>query len=226
MQRRSKATDEAHCTCCCVTGKVFVVLQDRVHECVVNHTRFGQWYVSNNQLALFRSDIHRPSQVVQDEVIADADQIPASGELAEILEIGDDNLTLNTMPFCEGSVSYSERLVEARKIASPWPRNDKEVDEALASAKKRFFATYANKVGEQYDEEIGRSNCRGRHMRWNAYISKVFGKTRKLVDYLRTGAMLEASSYPRLFCFLCLRCQTLLVLRNSAYCATTQQGNR
>ena len=65
VQRRSKATDEAHCTCCCVTGKVFVVLQDRVHECVVNHTRFGQWYVSNNQLAVFRSDIHRPSQQMQ-----------------------------------------------------------------------------------------------------------------------------------------------------------------
>ena len=64
----------------------FVVLQDRVHGCVVNHPRFGQWYVSNNQLALFRSDIPRSSQVVQDEVIANANQIPASGELAEMLE--------------------------------------------------------------------------------------------------------------------------------------------
>ena len=169
-------------------------LQDRVHECVVNHTRFGQWYVSNNQLTLFCSDIHRPSQGVQDEVIANAEQIPASGELAEMLEIGDDNLTLNNMPFCEGSVSYSERFVEARKIASSRLRNDKEVDENLASAKKCFFATYANKVRNQYNQEIGRSNCRERHMRWNAYISKVFGKILELVDYLRTCAMPEASS--------------------------------
>ena len=115
--------------------------QDRVHECVVNHTRFGQWYVSNNQLALFRSDIHRPSQVVQDEVIANADQIPVSGELAEMLENGDDDLTLNNMTFCESSVSISERLVEACEIASSRLRNDKEVDEALASAKKCFSAT-------------------------------------------------------------------------------------
>ena len=163
MQRRSKATDEAHCTCCCVTGKVFVVLQDRVHECVVNHTRFGQWYVSNNQLALFCSDIHRPSQVVQDEVIANADQISASGELAEMLENGDDNLTLNDMPFCEGSVSYSERLVEARKIATSRLCNDKEVDEALASAKKYFLPTTLTKSGITMN----------RQMRWKWFSATV-----------------------------------------------------
>ena len=38
-------------------------------------------------------------------------------------------------------------------------------------------------------------------MKRNAYISKVFGKIRKLVDYLRNGAMPEASSYLRLFSF-------------------------
>jgi hypothetical protein len=117
--------------------------------------------------------IHRLSQVVQDEVIADPDQIPASGELAEILEIGDDNLTLNTMPFCEGSVSYSERLVEARKIATSRLCNDKEVDEALASAKKYFFANYTNKVGNHYEQEIGRSNCRERQMRWKWFSATV-----------------------------------------------------
>ena len=107
---------------------------------------------------------------------------------------------LNDMPFCEGSVSYSERLVEARKIATSRLCNDKEVDEALASAKKHFFANYTNKVGNHYDQEIGRSNCGERHMRWNAY--------------------------PRLLCFLCLCCQSLVVLRNSACSATTQQDNK
>ena len=38
-------------------------------------------------------------------------------------------------------------------------------------------------------------------MKRNAYISKVFGKTRKFADYLRDGAMPEAFSYPRLFSF-------------------------
>ena len=51
--------------------------------------------------------------------------------------------------------------MEARKIATSRLCNDKEVDEVLASAKKYFFANYTNKVGNHYEQEIGRSNCSG-----------------------------------------------------------------
>ena len=71
-----------------------------------------------------------------------------------MLQNDDADLTLNYISFCEGPVSHSERLLEAHKIASPRPPNNKEVDAVLVSAQQRCFATCANKVGEHYDEEM------------------------------------------------------------------------
>ena len=118
---------------------------------------------------MFRSEIYRPSQVAQDEVVANACQIPVSDELAEIFENGDDDLTLNNMTFCESSVSISERLVEACDIVSSRLRNDKEVDEGLASAKKCLSANWCH-AGDYLRTGAGVSvsanRCLSANWRW------------------------------------------------------------
>ena len=79
------------------------------------------------------------------------------------------------MLFSEGSVSYSELPVEARKIATSRLCNDKEAF---------FFAKYTNKVGNHYDQEIGRSNCTNKV--GNHYVQALEAAAEQAIEALGT----------------------------------------
>ena len=111
------------------------VLVDHGYRCQVKHHQFGTWSVSNDELALMRSDFEQ----LHTHVAAPADR-------------GD--VELNGPDFADiPDKTYFKCIEEAHRIASPRLRNDQEVGEAMQSAKNRFYATYSNQMGERYDEQ-------------------------------------------------------------------------
>jgi hypothetical protein len=101
----------------------------------VKHHQFGTWSVSNDELALVRSDFEQ----LCTHLTATADR-------------GD--VELNGPDFADiPDKTYLKRIEGAHRIASPRLRNDHEVGEAMQSTRIRFYATYSNQMGECYDEQ-------------------------------------------------------------------------
>jgi hypothetical protein len=88
----------------------------------VKHHQFGTWSVSNDELALVRSDFEQ----LCTHLTATADR-------------GD--VELNGSDFADiPDKTYLKRIEGAHRIASPRLRNDHEVGEAMQSTKIRFYA--------------------------------------------------------------------------------------
>ena len=94
-------------------------------------------------------------------------------------------------------VSYAQCVAEAHHIASPRQRTEQQVPVAFELVKQRFADTPEQQIAEISFVEGGKRRT-WRRSRWQAYVSKVFGKTdpRRILGYLRTGNMPAAQSYP------------------------------